>query len=117
MRPELFKTLRPILIPNIIFQHLAPILLLLLQFIFYSSLELCYYARLFPNLVTIFMQKLYKDNYIKIKLYRPITLFDIIENILELIFAKKISVLVKIYYILPKTYFKKKKNVLTKHIV
>lgn len=56
------------------------------------------------------MQKSYKDDYIYVKLYRPIALFDKIRKVLELILTKKISTLAKIYHLLPKKYFGKIKK-------
>lgn len=38
-----------------------------------------------------------------------ITLPNLIENVFKLIFVKKISALIKIYQLLTKTYFKKRK--------
>ncbi len=45
------------------------------------------------------------NNYIFVKLYRPITLLDTIEKTLEPILAKKISAIAKIHPLLSKTYF------------
>lgn len=87
MRPAPFKASGPTLIPNIILQHLAPILSPLLQRIFNSSLELGYCAKLFRNSVTISMQKPHKDD--QVKSYRPIALLDTIAKVLESILRKK----------------------------
>lgn len=63
------------------------------------------------------MQKSYKDNYTQVKSYRPIALFNTIRKTLKSIFIKKISTLAEIYYLLPKTYFGRKKNALTEYVV
>lgn len=90
MRPALFKAPEPTLILNIILQHLTPILSPLLQRVFNSSLEIGYYAKLFWNSITISMQKPNKDDYIHVKSYRPIVLFNIIGKVFESILAKRI---------------------------
>lgn len=56
------------------------------------------------------MQKPHKNNFTLVKFYQQIILLDTIEKTLELIFTKKISAIAKIYYLLPKTHFKRKKN-------
>lgn len=63
MKPASFKALGPTFISNINPQHLAPILLPLLQYIFNPNLELCYCTKLFQNSVIISMQKYYKNDY------------------------------------------------------
>ena len=117
MRPALFKAPGPTLIPNIIFQHLATILSPLLQLFFNASLELGYYAKLFWDSVTIFMQKPHKDNYTLVKSYQPIALLDTIGKTLESIPAKKISAIAEIHHLLPKTHFGGRKNTSTKHAI
>ena len=117
MRPVPFKALGPILIPNIILQHLASILSPLLQLVFNASLELGYYAKLFRNLVTISMQKPHKDDYTLVKLYWPIALLDTIGKALESIFAKRISAMAKIHHFSPKTHFRGRRNASTKHAI
>lgn len=63
------------------------------------------------------MQKPYKDNYILIKIYGPIILFDTIEKNFELILAKNISAIIKIHHLLANTHFCRRKNTSTEYVV
>lgn len=55
------------------------------------------------------MQKLYKNDYILVKLHKLIALLDTIKKVFKLTLSKKISILAKIYQFLPKIYFEKRK--------
>ena len=63
------------------------------------------------------MQKLYKNNYILIKVYQSIILFNIIKKTFESILGKKISAITKIYYFLSNIYFNKKRNILMEYAI
>ena len=63
------------------------------------------------------MQNSHKDDYSITKGYRLIALLDTIEKALELILAKKISALTKLYGLLPKTHFGDHRDILTKHAI
>lgn len=116
MRLIFFKALQSTLIFNIVFQYLPLFLFPLLQYNFNTSLKLGYYIKLFWNLITIAMQKLYKNNYMLVKVYWLIIIFDTIRKTFESILAKKISTIIKIHQFLFNTYFGKRKNILTEHV-
>ena len=117
MKPAPFKAPGPTLIPNMILQHLATILSLLLQCVFNASLELGYCAKLFRDSVTISMQKPHKADYTLVKSYWPIALLDTIGKTLESILAKRINAIAQIYHFLPKTNFAGRRNTSTKHAI
>jgi hypothetical protein len=66
-------------------------------------------------LTTVVLRKLGKDDYIVLKLYRPIALINTIGKIIDAVIARWLSYLAKTYYVLPLTHIGSRKIRLTKH--
>jgi hypothetical protein len=85
------KAPRPDQIPNrvlkVIIEWIAPQLVT----IFSASLRLGYYLEDWKRSITIALRKPRKDNYLKLKLYRPIALLNTIRKLLELIITRRLS--------------------------
>ena len=61
------------------------------------------------------LRKLKKDDYLIAKSYRPILLLSTLGKVLELLVANRIGYLIEAYSLLPKTYFRARKQRSTLH--
>jgi hypothetical protein len=63
----------------------------------------------------VVLRKPGKDNYTTPKVYRPIALLNTIGKVIDAIIARRLSYLVKRYYVLPKMYMGGRKLRSTEH--
>lgn len=63
------------------------------------------------------MQKPQKNNYTLVKAYHPIVLLDTIRKTFGSILARKISAIIKIYYLLLGTHLSERRNTSTEYSI
>ncbi|UQC77431.1 zinc knuckle, partial [Colletotrichum lupini] len=64
----------------------------------------------FKKSITVVFKKLNKNNYIVLKIYKLIALFNIVSKIINIIIARRLSYLIKIYRLLLNSYISKKRR-------
>jgi len=84
-----------------------------LQHLFNAYLKQGIYSRIYKKAKTIVFKKPGKKvgDYIKAKVYRPITLLNTVNKILKIIFVQRLSGLIKTYKLLPSAQIRVKKTV------
>ena len=86
---------------NGILQLLGPTLIQELTRVFNSCLRLGYYPKHFRVSITVILQKPQKDDYIDVKLYRPVALLNTLGKLLDAVVAGQIAYMAKKSQMLP----------------
>ncbi|KAK1474280.1 zinc knuckle, partial [Colletotrichum tamarilloi] len=64
----------------------------------------------FKRFITVVLRKLGKDNYIVLKVYRPIALLNTVGKIIDIIIIKRLSYFTKIYGLLLNSYIGRRRR-------
>jgi ribonuclease HI len=104
-------------IPTQVLQIAIAELLPILDTIFNACLELGHCPTHFKHSITVALRKPGKDDYTKVKSYRPVALLSTIGKIFDSIMAQRISYLVETYKLLPQTHLGGRRASSTEHAV